>query len=195
MAGNAERQLIPEERKILLRLAREAITTMARRQRLPPLNVEALPERLREPGAAFVTLTKFGELRGCIGSLEAHRPLAVDVRENAIAAAFHDPRFPPVNASELDALHIEISVLTEPKPLAFDGPDDLIRKLRPGIDGVVIERGWHRATFLPQVWEKLPEPNEFLQHLCLKASLPPDAYRHPGLDVYVYQVEEFEEEE
>ena len=185
--------LTADERQMLLRLARETITRAALRQSQPPLDLQALPERLRGDGASFVTLTKRGDLRGCIGSLEAHRPLALDVRENALAAAFHDPRFPPVSAGELNALHIEISVLTAPQPLAFNGPDDLIARLRPGVDGVVIERGWQRATFLPQVWEKLPDPQEFLEHLCLKAGLPPDAYRHAGLAVSVYQVEEFEE--
>ena len=85
-------------------------------------------------------------------------------------------------------------MLTAPQPLKFSGADDLIGKLRPGVDGVVIERGWHRATFLPQVWDKLPDPHQFLEHLCMKASLPADAYRHPGLDVFTYQVEEFEEQ-
>lgn len=183
------------ERRTLLTLARETIVRVAQHQKLPPLDVKMFSPRLQEPGASFVTLTMDGDLRGCIGSLEAHRPLGLDVRENAIAAAFHDPRFGPVRASELDALHIEISVLTQPQPLVFDGPDDLLAKLRPGVDGVVIERGWHRATFLPQVWEKLPDKVAFMEHLCMKASLPPDAYRQSGLQVSIYQVEEFEEAE
>ena len=148
---------------------------------------------LRGDGASFVTLTKHGQLRGCIGSLEPRRSLAVDVRENAVAAALQDPRFPPVRREELGDLHIEVSVLSIPQRLEYDGVDDLIAKLRPGIDGVVIERGWNRATFLPQVWEKVPSAHQFLQHLCLKAYLPVDAYRDADLDVYTYQVEEFEE--
>lgn len=186
--------LSPEDRQYLLKLAREAITRVAHSQELPPVDLNAVSEDLRRDGASFVTLTKYGQLRGCIGSLEPRRPLVLDVRENGVAAAFHDPRFPPVRPAELDDLHIEISVLSIPQPLSYDGPDDLIAKLRPGVDGVVIERGWNRATFLPQVWEKLPDPHQFLQHLCLKALLPADAYRHPGLDVYTYQVEKFEEE-
>jgi AmmeMemoRadiSam system protein A len=185
--------LTPEERQMLLTLAREAIVRATQGQEPPPVALNAVPESLRRDGASFVTLTEHGDLRGCIGSLEARRPLALDVRENALAAAFQDPRFPPVRADEVDGLHIEISVLSAPERLACDGPDDLIARLRPNIDGVVIERGWNRATFLPQVWEKLPDPHEFLQHLCLKAYLPPDAYRRPGLDVYTYQVEMFEE--
>jgi AmmeMemoRadiSam system protein A len=159
------------------------------------VDLNAVSEILQRDGASFVTLTKHGQLRGCIGSLEPRRPLVLDVQENAAAAAFNDPRFPPVRLEELDDLRVEISVLSPPQPLSYDGPDDLIAKLRPGVDGVVIERGWNRATFLPQVWEKLPDPNQFLQHLCLKAYLPADAYCHPDLDVYTYGVEKFEEEQ
>ena len=186
--------LSPHDRRYLLELARQTIACATRHQELPPVDLGTVSEYLKRDGASFVTLTEHGELRGCIGSLEARRPLVLDVRENAAAAAFHDPRFPPVRAEELDGLHIEISVLTIPQPLACAGPDDLVAKLRPDVDGVVIERGWNRATFLPQVWEKLPDPHQFLQHLCLKAGLPADAYCRPGLDVYIYQVEEFEEE-
>ncbi|HUX78033.1 MAG TPA: AmmeMemoRadiSam system protein A [Anaerolineae bacterium] len=186
--------LTPEERQTLLTLAREAITRATHRQEPPAVDLNAVSEGLRRDGASFVTLTKHGALRGCIGSLEPRRPLAADVRENAVAAAFHDPRFPPMHMEELGELQVEVSVLSPPQPLSFDGPDDLIAKLRPGVDGVVIERGWNRATFLPQVWEKLPDPHQFLEHLCLKAYLPADAYRSPGLDVYTYQVEKFGEE-
>jgi len=187
--------LSPEDRQYLLKLARETIVQATHRRELSPVDLDAVSEDLRRDGASFVTLTKHGELRGCIGSLEPRRPLVLDVRENAVAAAFHDPRFSPMRLQELDDLHVEISVLSPPEPLSYDGPDDLIARLRPGVDGVVIERGWNRATFLPQVWEKLPDPHEFLQHLCLKAYLSADAYRQPGLDVYTYQVEMFEEEE
>ena len=186
--------LSPKDRQYLLELARQTIACATRHQELPPVDLGTAPEDLRRDGASFVTLTEYGELRGCIGSLEPRRPLVLDVRENAAAAAFHDPRFPPVRAEELDDLHIEISVLTIPQPLSCAGPDDLVAKLRPDVDGVVIERGWNRATFLPQVWEKLPDPHQFLQHLCLKAGLPADAYCRPDLDVYTYQVEEFEEQ-
>jgi AmmeMemoRadiSam system protein A len=186
--------LSPTDRQYLLRLARETIARHLRGEGPPPVDQDTLPEFLTRDGASFVTLTKHGGLRGCIGSLEACRPLVLDVRENAIAAAFHDPRFPPVHLKELKDLHVEISVLSPSEPLSYDGPDDLIAKLRPGVDGVVIERDWNRATFLPQVWEKLPDPSQFLEHLCLKAYLPADAYRYPDLDVYTYQVEKFEEE-
>lgn len=186
--------LSPADRQYLLKLARETIARHLRGEGPSPVDLDALSESLTRDGASFVTLTKHGQLRGCIGSLEPRRPLALDVRENGLGAAFHDPRFPPVRPGELDDLHVEISTLSIPQPLPYDGPDDLIAKLRPGVDGVIIERGWNRATFLPQVWEKLPDPHQFLQHLCLKAFLPDDAYRYPGLDVYTYQVEKFEEE-
>ncbi|MDY6876824.1 MAG: AmmeMemoRadiSam system protein A [Chloroflexota bacterium] len=186
--------LSPADRQYLLNLAREAIARHLRGEEPLPVDLDALSESLTSDGACFVTLTKHGQLRGCIGSLEARRPLALDVRENGLGAAFHDPRFPPVHPRELDDLHIEISALSTPQPLSYDGPDDLIAKLRPGVDGVVIKQGWKRATFLPQVWEKIPDPHQFLQHLCLKAFLPDDAYRYPNLEVYTYQVEKFEEE-
>lgn len=186
--------LTPQERQRLIALARDAITRSVQRRELAPLDLNALSENVRRNGASFVTLTKHGELRGCIGSLEARRPLVEDVRENAISAAFHDPRFSPVRPGELDDLRVEISVLSAPQPLSYDGPDDLIAKLRPGVDGVVIESGWNRATFLPQVWEKIPDPHQFMEHLCRKAYLPADAYQRPGLDVYTYQVEKFQEE-
>jgi AmmeMemoRadiSam system protein A len=187
--------LTPLEREELLTMARDAITRSVRHQELLPIDLNTLTETLQQVGASFVTLTKRGELRGCIGSLEGRRPLAEDVRDNAISAAFHDPRFPPVSPDELQDLRVEVSVLSAPQPLAYDGPDDLMTKLRPGVDGVVIESGWKRATFLPQVWEKIPDPKQFLEFLCRKAHLPADAYRHPGLDVYTYQVEKFEEGE
>ena len=185
--------LTPQDRETLLKLARDTIASQTRGQRMPGVDLDGVSEDLQRDAACFVTLTKHGQLRGCIGSLEAHQPLALDVRDNAIGAAFRDPRFPPVSAEDLDDLHVEISVLSHPEPLSYDGPQDLVAKLRPGIDGVVIERGWNRATFLPQVWEKISDPREFLQHLCLKAYLPVDAYKRPGLDVYTYQVEMFEE--
>ena len=186
--------LSPEDRQYLLNLARDAIASQSRGEDPPPVDLDALPKSLSRDGASFVTLTKHGALRGCIGSLEPRRALVLDVRDNAVAAAFRDPRFSPVRPGELDDLHVEVSVLSSPELLPYDGPDDLIAKLRPGVDGVVIERGWNRATFLPQVWEKLPDPHQFLEHLCIKAYLPADAYHSPGLDVYTYQVEKFEEE-
>ena len=126
---------------------------------------------LAQPGATFVTLKCDGELRGCIGSLEPRRALGVDVRDNALAAAFRDPRFPPLAAAELDATRVEVSLLSPREALVVADEADLVRKLRPGVDGVVLECGHHRATFLPQVWETLGEPSEFLAALKRKAGL------------------------
>ncbi len=182
------------DREILLKLARETIARVLAGNEPPPVDLDSLSEELRQPGASFVTLTSGGVLRGCIGSIEPRQPLALDVRENALGAAFRDPRFRPLSRAELPQVHIEVSVLTRPQPFPFASPDDLLTRLRPNVDGVIIERGWHRATFLPQVWEKLPDPREFLSQLCLKAGLPPDDYRRPGLQVLTYQVEKFEEE-
>ena len=185
--------LSPEERVFLLNLARASIEHVAEGKDAPKVDTDAVPQSLRRPGASFVTLAKKGSLRGCVGSLEARRPLALDVQQNGLGAAFRDPRFPPVRPEEVHDLHIEISVLSEPRRLAYDGAQDLLAKLRPGVDGVVIEQEWHRATFLPQVWEKLPEKDQFMERLCLKAGLPADAYRRGDLDVLTYQVNKFKE--
>jgi AmmeMemoRadiSam system protein A len=185
--------LSPEEREFLLNLARESIDCVAQGKDPPSIDGDAVPQSLRRAGASFVTLNRDGRLRGCVGSLEARRPLILDVQQNAIGAAFRDPRFPPVQPDEVDGLDIEISVLSMPARLDYDGAEDLFNRLRPGIDGVVIERGWQRATFLPQVWEKLPDKRDFLERLCLKAGLSPHAYRGGDLDVHTYQVEKFKE--
>ena len=129
---------------------------------------------LADPGASFVTLTRNGTLRGCIGTLEAHRPLGLDVRENAVAAAFHDPRFMPLTLAEFEETRVEVSLLSPSEPLVVVNEEDALISLRPGIDGVVFEYGYYRSTFLPQVWEQLPEPAEFMAHLKRKAGLPVD---------------------
>lgn len=128
--------------------------------------------KLSQPGATFVTLTQNGQLRGCIGSLEAYRPLATDVAENAAAAAFRDPRFPPLTNDELDRTQVEVSLLEASEALEFVDEADAIAHLRPGIDGVILTHGNRRATFLPQVWESLPDPQQFMARLKLKAGLP-----------------------
>lgn len=129
---------------------------------------------LSRSGATFVTLTQHGQLRGCIGSLEARRPLAEDVAENAVAAAFRDLRFAPLPADEFRQTRIEVSLLETPQPMTVVDETDLLQQLRPGIDGLILRFGSRRATFLPQVWESLPEPRRFLQQLKLKAGLPTD---------------------
>ena len=141
----------------------------------------------------FVTLTRSGQLRGCIGNLTSTDPLVSGVRRNAINAAFHDPRFAPLSASELDEIEIEISILTEPQPIEYHDADDLLNTLRPHVDGVIIRKEAASATFLPQVWEQLPRPQDFLTHLCMKAGLASDAWQHSQLEVSRYGVQYFEE--
>jgi AmmeMemoRadiSam system protein A len=182
-----------EERSILLKIARLAVYSAAHGQPLPDLCLETLPAKLHEVRASFVTLTKRGDLRGCIGAIEAYQPLACDVQEHAADAALHDFRFYPVQPDELPEISLEISCLTAARSLDYDCSDDLCRLLRPGIDGVVLRYGTHRATFLPQVWGKLPNPVSFLSHLCLKMGAPGDLWCYKKLEVFTYQVEEFHE--
>jgi len=185
--------LTAEEKEILLRLARSAMEKGVRGEELPLVDLETMPAHLTEPGASFVTLTIHGDLRGCIGALEPSQPLATDVCEHAVAAALDDPRFMPVRADELASIEIEISRLTMPNKLEYADPEDLQARLRPGVDGVILRDGRRRATFLPQVWEKLPDKAAFLDHLCAKMGATPDTWRHRHLEVETYQVEEFHE--
>jgi len=152
-----------------------------------------LPLHLREAGASFVTLTAHGQLRGCIGVLEPYQSLAQDVREHAVAAALEDPRFPAVTQDELNRIQIEVSRLTRPIPLEYKDSEDLLQKLHPHVHGVILKDGFRRSTFLPQVWEKIPDPAEFLNNLCSKMGASSDLWRRKHLDVLVYQVEEFKE--
>ena len=174
----------------LLALARSAIAERFGR----PESAAAGHPALERPGATFVTLQQAGELRGCIGSLVAHRKLAVDVRENALAAAFRDPRFAPLSARELDVTTVEVSLLAPPAPFEVAGEDDLLSRLEPGVDGIVIELGARRATFLPQVWESLPDPRDFVGALKRKAGLPADFWS-PEVRVSRYTVARWHEAE
>jgi len=184
--------LSPEDRSSLLQLARQAVTLASEDQPLPPAQTQEHSASLQDPGCAFVTLTRQGALRGCIGGLEARQPLAADVWEHAYAAAREDPRFEPVRPEELDSLHIEVSRLTTPTPLDVP-PEQRPTALRPGLDGVILRRGLRRATFLPQVWEKVPDTVGFLEMLCDKAGLPRAAWRQDDVEMLVYQVESFAE--
>jgi len=185
--------LTESEKRTLLQLAREALEHGVRRQLPPRLDQDLLTPTLRSKGASFVTLTKDGQLRGCIGALEPYQSLAEDVREHAADAALQDYRFLPVRPEELPEIEIEVSRLTPARPLDYTSPEDLLEKLTPGLDGVILRNGIRRATFLPQVWEKLPDKAGFLDHLCVKLGEPPDLWWHKHLDVLVYQVEEFHE--
>ncbi len=129
---------------------------------------------LQQTGATFVTLTEQGSLRGCIGSLEAWRPLLTDVQGNACSAAFRDPRFPAVSTAEFPLIKVEVSLLSPAQPMQFASEGDVLAQLRPNVDGVIFSAGRHRSTFLPQVWEQLPDPVEFMAHLKRKAGLPAD---------------------
>lgn len=192
--GAMDESLTEAERKILLRLAREALERGVRGEPLPALDASALTPLLRSAGASFITLTEHGELRGCIGALQPYQPLAEDVREHAIAAALQDYRFPPVIPGELPDIEIEISRLTVPKALVYRSPEELLEKLHPGLDGVILRDGARRATFLPQVWEKIPEKVEFMNQLCAKMGAAHNLWRRKHLEVLVYQVEEFHED-
>jgi AmmeMemoRadiSam system protein A len=173
----------------LLALARAAI---AHSLGLKAATLE-MPPWLQEPGASFVTLTQNGQLRGCIGSLAAHRALGEDVRANAVAAALRDPRFPALTATELARTQVEVSVLSAMQPLAFSSEADALAQLRPQVDGVVLEYGAHRGTFLPQVWEQLPNPREFMAQLKRKAGLSVDFWAD-GVRLQRYTVEKWKED-
>jgi len=173
---------------VLLRLARNAIA----RALGSAGGAAADAPWLKAPGATFVTLTKAGKLRGCIGSLEARRPLAEDVQANAVAAALNDPRFPTLTAAELPEIAVEVSLLSPPQPIAFRDEADAQAQLVPGADGVIFEYGHHRSTFLPQVWAELTTPAEFMGHLKYKAGLPPDFW-DPAVKLSRYAVVKWRE--
>jgi AmmeMemoRadiSam system protein B/AmmeMemoRadiSam system protein A len=176
----------------LLVRARNAIAAQLKQ----PTQPEAAHSALARPGATFVTLTQNGQLRGCIGSLEAHRSLDQDVRANAVAAAFRDPRFPPLTLAELPRTCVEVSLLTTPMPMVFSSEADALRQLRPNVDGIILVAGrggqLGRGTFLPQVWEQLPEPRQFLSHLKQKAGLPADWWSSE-VQLQRYEVQKWKE--
>ena len=181
--------MLPEDAgSVLLPLARAAIanqlgTLLAAREDADWLHTTA---------ASFVTLMQQDELRGCIGTLEAHRALIADVRANAVAAAFRDPRFKPLAKHEFDSIRVEISVLSAVASVSFRNEDDALAQLRPGIDGVIFEYGYHRSTFLPQVWENFSDPRLFFGHLKRKAGLPPDFW-DPAVKLSRYTVVKWRE--
>jgi AmmeMemoRadiSam system protein A len=159
------------QQQTLLTLAEATIRHALQHGTLLHINPTEYEEVLRQPTACFVTLKRNGELRGCIGSLEANRSMVEDVVHNADAAAFSDPRFPPLVEDELAGLELDISLLTPAVEMRFASEKDLLSQLQPGIDGLILEEGYRRGTFLPSVWEQLPHPEQFLQHLKLKAGL------------------------
>ncbi len=186
-----------KDRKFLLDLARRTLACVATNHDSsgPAVNARDLSPRLSETKGCFVTLTENGELRGCIGHILPQEALYLAVEDNARNAATRDPRFQPVRPDEVKKIKIEISVLTEPQPLSFNSPEDLLNKLEPGEDGVVLRIGPYGATFLPQVWEQLPDKAQFLDHLAQKAGCAPEDWRGRNVSVSIYHVEAFEESE
>jgi AmmeMemoRadiSam system protein A len=181
----------PDQGRRLLEVAFAAIAGGVRHGAPAAVAASDYEGALRVMRASFVTLKLDGRLRGCIGSLEAVRPLVEDVNANAFAAAFRDPRFTPVSAGELNALSISISVLSEPEPLHVSGEPDLLNRLRPGLDGLILRLRERRATFLPAVWESLPAPRDFLRQLKVKAGLAADDWP-AGIEVWRYSAESVE---
>lgn len=179
------------EKRILLETARQSIAYGLEHQCALPLSMEPYSALLKSQAATFVTLNLNQQLRGCIGTLEAYQPLLKDVSEHAYSAAFQDPRFSPVTAQELNLLEIHISILTPNEQMSFTSEEDLLKQLQPGIDGLILNDGTHKATFLPSVWEQLKKPEEFLNHLKRKAGLDED-YWSESMKAFRYKTISFE---
>lgn len=186
--------LSAEEGAWLISIARKTIEARLFDREIPVEDKSDLSPKFSDRRGTFVTLSIDGGLRGCIGHIIGRESVLEGVKENAINAAFRDPRFRPLTKREWEKVRVEVSILTDPKPLIYEGEEDLLSKLRPNVDGVIIKKGYHQATFLPQVWEQLPGKSDFLTHLCLKAGLDGDAWRKEHLDVSTYQAQAFEEE-
>lgn len=190
--------VVSKEGLALLRLARACIA-----EKLKGKNIKDMDDAqiltgisqafLEKKRGVFVTLHKKGTLRGCIGNIEPIKTLEQGVRENAVSSAFKDSRFAPLTLEELTLIDIEISILTQPKRLVYKDTKELLSSFAPGVDGVILEKDHHRATFLPQVWDQLPEPEGFLTQLCMKAGLSGNAWEKSGLSVHTYQVQSFGE--
>ena len=194
--GAQDGGLTEEQGKALLWLARETIgRQLGLEAREPEAGIAARLQdaALQRKRGTFVTLKEHGSLRGCIGCLAATDSIVEGVKRNALHAAFGDSRFCPVGKDELAAIEVEISILTEPAPLVYANAEELLRTLQAGIDGVIIRKGGQSATFLPQVWEQMPRPENFLDCLCRKGGLPADAWRSGDLEVFTYRVQYFEE--
>jgi AmmeMemoRadiSam system protein A len=191
-AGTGETMSIStEDQRILLQIARSAIE-----KRLGMSSTDLpLSDRpfLQQNRGCFVTLEKKGQLRGCIGNIEPIKPLIEAIADNAVSAAFHDPRFSAMTREEWPSVDIEISILSEPRMLEAKNPTDLLAKLAAGVHGVILSRGYRRATFLPQVWDQLPDKRSFLEHLCLKAGMEASCWKDPQTSIEIYEAEHFRE--
>ena len=190
--------LTPEQGQVLVKLARQTLSERFAKK-ISQHDIDALDAGLNDSCfqatcGTFVTLTLDKQLRGCIGSLTSDEPIRIGVNRNAINAAFHDPRFSPLNAADFEKVEIEVSILSEPQPLKYHDGADLVKKLRPGVDGVILRKDHASATFLPQVWAQLPQASDFLSHLCVKAGIAADAWQRSKLDISTYQVQHFHEQ-
>jgi AmmeMemoRadiSam system protein A len=186
-------KLNDSEGKYLLGLARNTIEQELSGRKTSDQGEILDSPRFAERRGTFVTLTINKNLRGCIGHIIPQESLLDGIKENSVNAAFKDPRFNPISMREWPDVKIEISILTDPAPLAYSDADDLLKKIRPDIDGVIIKKGFYQSTFLPQVWEQIPDKKEFFTHLCLKAGMDGNEWRKGKLEVYTYQVQAFEE--
>ena len=184
-----------KDRLVLLKLARAAITSELLGDSSSIVRPKDVSPMLNEKRGCFVTLHKSGSLRGCIGTIEPTTSLISNVEENAINAAFRDPRFSPLARDEIKEIDIEISVLTVPREIKFRNSEDLKKQIIPGVHGVILSLGYRRSTFLPQVWEQLPKKEDFLEHLCLKGGMSRSAWQEPHTRVEVYEAEYFSEKQ
>jgi uncharacterized protein len=183
-------KLSSEDQNTALRIAKESILHGLQNGTALKVITSNYSQDLQQTLASFVTLLKNGQLRGCIGTLEAHQPLIDDIAEHAFAAAFNDPRFPALSENEIDDLSIEISVLSKPEEITFQNEEDLLNQIRPNIDGLILEHNFNRGTFLPSVWEQLPDKKDFLNHLKTKAGLATNWW-HNDVKISRYETTKF----
>lgn len=187
-------KLSSKQKIYLLSLARKTILDYFDKAKKTQVDPKEIDKKLIKPAATFITLTKSGELRGCIGNLIAKKPLYQDIIDNALLAAFADNRFPQLKENELKNIKIEISILSAPVSYKYDDIDSLLKQIKPKKHGVIIQNGFNQATYLPQVWDDLPNKTEFLESLCIKAGLPKEAWKEKSTEIFFYTVENFSEE-
>jgi AmmeMemoRadiSam system protein A len=187
-------KLTDQEGKYLIEVARKTIEQELSGVKAENNEGEMVSPKFSEKRGTFVTLIIHKNLRGCIGYITPPGTILEGIKQNAISAAFSDTRFNPLSKKEWGDVKIEISILTSPTPLDYSDADDLLKKIRPDIDGVIIRKGYYNATFLPQVWEQVPDKKEFFTHLCLKAGMDGNEWKKGKLEVYTYQVQAFEED-
>lgn len=185
--------LSPNQKNYLLKLARQTITDYFDKSEKTSLDPEKIDKELTKPAATFVTLTKLGELRGCVGNLIAKKPLYQDIINNTLMSAFGDNRFPQLTKNESKNIKIEISILSDPSPYPHKNAASLLEKIKPNTHGIIIQNGFNQATYLPQVWDDLPNKTEFLESLCTKAGLSKESWKEESTEIFYYTVEKFSE--